>query len=135
MEKLGVCGDDCSICPRYIATQQGDAETLRQAADLWKRAGWRDEVGSPKEMICSGCASVKWCRYDDIRDCAQTKEISNCGECDMYPCDKISTVFERTRSYAKQCKDSCSKEDYECLHKAFFSKKSRLDQIHALRFR
>lgn len=130
MLDLAFCGDDCNVCPRYMATQSGDIEKLTQVAALWKRAGWGDEVVSPEEMACYGCATVQWCRYDDVRKCAQTKGISNCGKCDNYPCDKITKVFEQTGHYAKQCKKNCSKEEYEYLQKAFFSKKTRLDKVH-----
>jgi len=130
MLELAFCGDDCNVCPRYSATQSGDVEKLTKVAALWKRAGLRDESVSPEEMACYGCATVQWCRYDDVRKCAQTKGISNCGKCDNYPCEKITKVFEQTGHYAKECKKNCSKDEYEYLQKAFFSKKTRLDKIH-----
>lgn len=130
MLKLAFCGDDCNACPRYIATQSGDVEQLKEIAAMWNRAGWRETVLPPDQMICNGCASVKWCRYDKIRKCAQEKGIDNCGKCNDYPCKKIEKVFEQTESYAKLCKENCSKEDYERLHEAFFSKKKKLDSVH-----
>ena len=130
MLKLGFCGDDCNVCPRYIATQSGDVGRLQEVAKMWKRAGWRDTILTCKEMMCYGCASVKWCRYDEVRKCAQEKGIDNCGECDDYPCKKIEKVFEQSDSYAKACKENCSKEDYECFRQAFFSKKENLDRVH-----
>ena len=130
MLKLAFCGDDCNACPRYIATQSGDAERLKEAAAMWKRAGWRDEIVPPEEMVCHGCASVKSCRYDDIRKCAQEKRIDNCGRCNDYPCKQIEKVFQQTESYAKLCKENCSKKDYECFQKAFFSKREKLDSIY-----
>jgi len=131
---LGFCGDDCNACPRHIATQSGNVEQLKEVAAIWKRAGWRGTIVSPDEMVCHGCASVKWCRYDDIRKCAQDKRIDNCGQCGDYPCGKVIKVFEQTKSYAKACKENCSDEDYECFRKAFFSKKDRLDKIHKEHF-
>jgi hypothetical protein len=58
------------------------------------------------------------------------KEIDNCGKCRDYPCEKVLKVFEQTELYAKNCKESLSKEDYECFQKAFFLKKERLDRIN-----
>jgi len=130
MLELGFCGDDCSACPRYIATQSGSRERLKEVAEMWWRAGWRDTIVSPDEMVCGGCASVKWCRYDEIRKCAREKRIGNCGQCYDYPCAKITKVFEQTESYAETCKERVSKEDYECFHKAFFSKRERLHRIN-----
>ena len=130
MLKLAFCGDDCNVCPRYIATQSGKTERLKEVATMWQRAGWRDAIVPHEEMICHGCALVKWCRYDDIRKCARENGIDNCGKCNNYPCKKIQKVFEQSDSYAKACKENCSKEDYECFHKAFFSKKEKLDRVH-----
>jgi hypothetical protein len=120
MQELARCGDDCNACPRYIATQSGNRENLKEVAAMWKRAGWRDTVLSPEKMICHGCASVDWCRYDDMRACGLAKEIDNCGKCRDYPCEKVLKVFEQTELYAKNCKESLSKEEYECFQKAFF---------------
>jgi hypothetical protein len=130
MAYIGYCGDDCELCPRYIATKSNDIKKMKETAILWEKVGFRDHIVSPEEMICKGCASLEQCHYRDVRECAEDKEISNCGNCNDYPCDKINEVFDRTDAYAKQCKKMCDIKDYECLQKAFFSKKDRLDAIH-----
>jgi len=130
MNDIGFCGDDCSRCPRYIATMNNNPSELKKVADLWIRVGWRDEGTPIEEMICYGCSSVRWCRYDNIRNCARGIGISNCGECANYPCDEIFQVFQKTESYAKQCKETCSKEDYICLTEAFFFKCKKLNEIN-----
>ncbi len=100
---------------------------------MWKRVGWRDEVLSPEEIACRGCASVEWCRYDDIRQCGLEKGIENCGACRSYPCEKIGEVFERTEEYAGRCRERFSKADYERFRKAFFQKKENLDAVSRTR--
>jgi hypothetical protein len=130
MTLVGYCGDDCEWCPRYVATRDNDVEGLKRAALLWARVGMNESLVPAEEMICNGCASLEQCHYDDVRECARGRGISNCGRCDEYPCDRINQVFERTGSYARQCKEVCDAEDYACLHKAFFSKKDRLDAVH-----
>lgn len=89
MSDIAFCGDDCSCCSRYVATIRDDPSELKRVADLWIRVGWRDEGTKPEEMICHGCTSVEWCRYDNIRECAKVMGIKNCGECAQYPCDEI----------------------------------------------
>ncbi|MCP4668788.1 MAG: DUF3795 domain-containing protein [Deltaproteobacteria bacterium] len=131
MAEIGICGDDCGLCPRYVATKSGDMEKLKEVALLWKRVGWRDRISSPDDMMCTGCSTVTWCRYDDLRTCAKDNALDNCGECDSYPCRKILQVFEQTASYANACKDVFSKDDFDIFHRVFFSKKERLDSIHA----
>lgn len=97
---------------------------------MWIRVGWRDEGVSPEEMFCEGCATVKSCRYDNIRICTKGKGITNCGECTDYPCREIVKVFERSESYERKCKGVCSHEEYGSLYNAFFLKKQTLDAIH-----
>jgi uncharacterized protein DUF3795 len=130
MSYIGYCGDNCELCPRYIATKSNDREKLQEAAILWKKVGLNDQIVTPEEMICNGCATLDNCHYSDIRECVRDKEISNCGKCIDYPCDKINGVFETTRFYEQQCKETCASDDYERLKKAFFSKKETLDAIH-----
>ena len=129
MTEIGYCGDNCSSCPRYIATVTNDTEKMKEAALMWKRVGWRDTVLSIDEIKCGGCKSVDWCRYNDIRECAIDRKLSNCGECDCYPCDRIDSVFRKTASYARQCEKIFAKEDFAILSKAFFTKKKILDEI------
>jgi hypothetical protein len=132
MLKLGFCGDDCNVCPRYIATQSGDVEQLKKVAALWYGVGYRDKIVPPEELICRGCFStlcnVAYLR--DLRECALEKGIENCGKCGNYLCEKVLKVFEQTESFAKSIKEKCSKEEYECLQKAFFSKKENLDRVN-----
>ncbi|MHC4264710.1 MAG: DUF3795 domain-containing protein [Planctomycetota bacterium] len=129
MENIGVCGNDCSLCPRYVATKSRNVKRLKELSKLWKMVGWRENVERPEEMLCHGCTSVEWCRYKTVRNCAQAREIDNCGQCDYYPCDKSEKVFDQTKLYAEFCLEKLSKEDYVCFEKAFFSKKENLDKI------
>lgn len=46
---LSVCGDDCAVCPRYLARTEDE---LRETAVFWYKAGWRDRVLPPEEMRC-----------------------------------------------------------------------------------
>ncbi len=130
MAYIGYCGDDCELCPRYIATKSNDVEKLKEAAILWEKVGLHDCIFPPEKMICNGCTSLEQCHYQNIRECAMDKEISSCGECPGYPCDQINAVFDKTNFYAKQWKEKCDSKDYQCLHNAFFFKKERLDAIH-----
>ena len=130
MLPIAFCGDDCNACPRYIATQSGDMEKLKEAAALWKQAGWRDTILPPEKMVCNGCASVEWCRYDESRKCAQDRGYDNCGKCENYPCEKMEKVFKQTELYANECKENLSNDDYERFYEAFFSKRQKINSIH-----
>ncbi len=128
MLNLAFCGNDCRCCPRYVATQAGDVERLKEAAALWRKVGWRETLVPPEEMTCHGCRSATWCRYQ-VKECAQARNVSHCAECKDYPCETIQEAFARTESYARSARQSCTNEEYAVLQEAFFSKKRRLDEL------
>jgi hypothetical protein len=127
--KIGFCGDDCNYCPRYLATQSGDEERLKQIAGIWQMIGWRDSVNSPEEMLCQGCASVQTCGLG-IKECVIEKGVDSCGKCPDYPCEERVKIFKENQKGALIYKEKLSEEDYDLFQKAFFSKKERLDKIN-----
>ena len=130
--KIAYCGDDCNSCPRYVATQSQDTDGLKRSARLWHKVGWRDSVVAPEEMTCHGCPSVTWCRYG-TKDCAESKSVSNCAECEAYPCKRVVDAFAQTEEYAKTARVACSAAEYRVLEEAFFSKQRRLDRMNRSR--
>lgn len=122
MDKITLCGDNCTYCPRYLA--KTDAE-LEKVAELWYRAGWREKIVSNDEIRCSGCSSHKNCTYELV-DCIKKQHIEKCCECNQFPCEKISKMLKRTKEYDAKCKEVCSKEEYNLLEKAFFHKEENL---------
>ena len=130
MNKLGICGDNCGLCPRYIATQSGDEEKLKEVAGLWKRLGFREVMVSPEEIACHGCSPDIKCAYPQQRECALAKNLENCGRCDDYPCEMALHAFSFTASSAKSWKHRCSESEYRSLEEAFLRKKEYLDREH-----
>lgn len=129
--KIAFCGNDCDLCPRYLATQSDDKEQLRRVAEMWQRFGWRGATTLPEDMVCDGCIPADsrgcWCRYG-IRECALQKNVGTCGECQDYPCEKALRAFQLTEVFANDIKQKCSEQEYEVLQRAFFSKKKNLDK-------
>jgi len=128
MTFIGICGDNCTYCPRYIATQKGDFKSLSDVKMLWVRLGFRDPEFPVQDMACYGCSPENRCAYPEVRDCAVDKEVANCGDCAQYPCSKINKVFERTEKLRSEAIAICTTEELEILDKAFFWKKRYLDQ-------
>ena len=126
---LAFCGNDCALCPRYTATRSGDEERPKEVPALWKRAGYREVEVSPQEIACQGCPASTWCRYE-IRECALDKGVKSCGECQEYPCQRITNALEKTEAFTVKIKKECSRGDYDLLRKAFFEKKKNLDRVH-----
>jgi hypothetical protein len=70
----------------------------------------------------------KLTRYD-VADCMKDG-LDSCGRCGKYPCDKIQTAFERTKSFEATIREACSEAEYRQLKKAFYEKKENLDRMH-----
>ena len=51
MAYIGYCGDDCDLCPRYIATKSNDSKKSKEAAILLEKVGLNNHIVSPEEMI------------------------------------------------------------------------------------
>ncbi len=130
MVKIGVCGDNCSYCPRYIATLSGNIEELEKVKELWVRLGWRVESFPADKLVCYGCSPEVKCAYPELSNCAYEKKIPNCGLCDNYPCDLVNTAYERTKRLTANARSVCNREEMDILNKAFLNKKRTLDKIN-----
>jgi hypothetical protein len=127
--KLGICGDICSECPRYIATRNNDMVELEKVAELWFRMGFRNSIVSPEELICNGCSKELDCAHK-INNCEHLAGKTNCGECDIYPCKRLNVIFEKTDKFAWICRKKCSDSEYLQLEKAFFNKRKILNEAN-----
>lgn len=123
---LAACGNDCAVCPRYVAPPyEKTEEQLQHTAELWMKIGYRDHIVSNEEISCTGCKVDNWCRYK-VAACVQEKGIENCGQCELYPCDNMKECFEVTSSFAPSCKQVCTDEEYDTIRRAFFEKEKNL---------
>jgi len=123
--KISACGNDCTACPRYIATQSGNPEELEMVAELWYRCGWRDKVISNKDIACKGCKAASVCRYHII-ECVSEKKLASCALCLEYPCDKINQAFETSDKFERTIEEVCSISEVHKLKKAFLNKQKNL---------
>lgn len=121
-EKITLCGDDCSLCPRYNAHNHDE---YRRVAELWKRVGWRDSIATDDEIRCEGCSPDKECTYH-LLECTRKHGIEKCRQCHEFPCDKIDQMLERSEVYHEKCKALCTADELDSLEKAFFNKKENL---------
>jgi hypothetical protein len=112
-----------------MTTQSRDTEKLKTVAEIWEKVGWCDTVLEPEGISCRGCASVDWCGLY-IKQYAQEKGVDNCGKCRDYPCEKLERIFAGNKLLAVSCRDFLSEEEYESFHRAFFTKKERLDKVN-----
>jgi Protein of unknown function (DUF3795) len=128
--QLGVCGDNCDICPRYLATVADDHGALRQLAVLWTRLGWREASVTADDMKCRGCRTATTCAYPEQRACALDLGLSSCGECDRYPCPLVERSVRRTLDALDHCRDVCSPAQFASLARAYARKRENLSQVH-----
>jgi hypothetical protein len=133
---LGACGDDCSCCPRYLATVSDDSAALCRVKDLWVSLGWRSPNVDVQSLRCPGCRKENKCACPELRDCAFDRGLKNCGECDEYPCGHTESAFQKTENTLQSLNpDTCTPEEMALLMNAFGFKKSNLDDVHRDRLR
>ncbi|MGN1022751.1 MAG: DUF3795 domain-containing protein [Lachnospiraceae bacterium] len=125
---IAACGNDCSACPRYVTHPfEKTEEELRHTAVLWNEIGYRDRVVSVEEIACTGCKPENWCRYR-VAECCEKRSIQNCAQCEEYPCAKMRECFAVTKSFAPKCREACTRQEFDQLHRAFFEKEENLRQ-------
>ena len=123
---IAACGNDCAACPRYTKPPfEKTPEELHNTAVLWQKIGYRDRVVSNEEISCTGCSVENWCRYNIVK-CVSEKQIDNCGQCENYPCEKITDCFKVTKSFIPACQAACSDEEFAVMKRAFFEKEENL---------
>ncbi len=129
---IAACGNDCSVCPRYVAAPyEKTEEELRHTAELWMKIGYRDHVVSNEEISCHGCKPENWCRFQVVK-CCEEHGVATCAACAEYPCDKLRECFAVTESFIPACRKVCTKEEFEQLRKAFFEKEKNLASLKQL---
>lgn len=118
-----VCGDDCAVCPRFLAKTE---EELHQTAVFWYQAGWRDRVVSNDEIRCRGCGTRQSCAFM-LLPCLQEKGMDNCKDCDDHPCDKIRRMLTQSAEKEAQCRKACRNDQmFAMLKRAFYEKEKNL---------
>jgi len=127
---IGVCGDNCSFCPRYHATLSGDAKELEKVKELWVRLGLREPDFPTQDIACYGCKPENNCAFSEVRACAYGKGVENCGLCNAYPCEKLLAVFDKAEELQTHAVHLCTPEEMDALHKAFCCKRQNLDLVH-----
>ena len=126
---IAACGNDCSVCPRYVAhPYEKTNEELSCTAELWTEIGYRDHIVSNEEIACTGCKPENWCRYHVVK-CCEDKGIKTCAECGEFPCANMQDCFSVTNSFEPKCRQVCTDQEYETLKKAFFEKEQNLKRL------
>ena len=88
---ISVCGDDCAVCPRYLAQT---SEELHETAVFWHKAGWRDHVVSDEEIRCTGCGCRPACSFI-LLPCTREHRVAACRECGQFECEKVKNAYAR----------------------------------------
>lgn len=121
---ISLCGDNCSVCPRYRAKTEDE---LQEVAKLWYKIGLRDEVVTANEMKCSGCSIHNNCAYH-LYECTQNHDVKKCNECREYPCQKVKDMLDKMEQLESKCKKVCSETEFDILKQAFFEKEINLNR-------
>ena len=120
---LSMCGDDCAVCPRYLARTE---EELHETAVFWHRAGWRDHVVGNDEIRCTGCGCRPTCGFK-LLPCARERGVTACRECPDFECDKVRDAYARSEAKKSLCQRACdTPEEFRMLCRAFYEKERNM---------
>lgn len=120
---ISVCGDDCAVCPRYLAETE---QELHETAVFWQKAGWRDNMVSNDEIKCTGCGCRSSCSFM-LLPCTKEHGVTKCNECQNFECEKVKRTYESSKEKMCQCKKACeSKEEFDMLVRAFYEKEKNM---------
>ena len=122
IDSVGICGDNCQFCPRYVATQNGSPKELEKVKELWVKLGLRDPAFPAQDMACSGCKPENKCAYPELRACANERAIHNCGLSDGYPCGLINSALERSEELRFRATTVCTDGNGGTQKSIFFQK-------------
>jgi putative acetyltransferase len=126
---IGICGDDCAACPRFIATQTEDPREFEKVRDLWVRLGLRPPDFPAEKLACRGCSPANDCAYPEMQACAHAKSLAHCGRCAEYPCPLIAAAFERSDQFRARVEEICEPAEAAAIIRAFLSKKQNLEAL------
>lgn len=116
---LSVCGDDCAVCPRFLAETE---EELHETALFWYRCGWRNRVVSNDEIRCRGCGTRPSCTFQ-LLPCVREHGVKKCSSCPEFECEKVKDTLTRSAKKQQQCRAACENErEYALLCRAFYEK-------------
>jgi hypothetical protein len=95
---ISYCGEVCTECSAYVATQSNDLAALQRVADEWNQ-----EFGytlKAEDCICDGCLGngrrIDYCRTCAVRACAIERGLESCAHCTDYACEKVTVCFEHS---------------------------------------
>lgn len=92
----GRCGLYCGHCEIFIAYSTSDTKAQRKIARRFGKE--RGETILPDQIKCLGCKGPEsscWGATCKIRICAEEKGNEFCYQCRDYPCDELTTFFEK----------------------------------------
>jgi len=121
-----VCGDDCAVCPRYVAETE---EEHRETAEFWYKVGWRDRIVSTEEISCSGCGSNASCAFG-LLPCTREHGVAACAECDSFKCDRIQGMLENSAKSQEICRAACdTEEEFMMIYRSFWEKEKNFKKM------
>lgn len=86
------CGQRCDLCVHYVHTNEElRAAMMPPLTRMWGDGDW--------SMRCEGCYSENcYCKNDPChaKSCAESRNISECRECEAFPCIKATSADLRS---------------------------------------
>jgi Protein of unknown function (DUF3795) len=118
---IGYCGYNCHLC----AARSDDTEVRQKLVDGWRRIFGHKHY-TAENVHCDGCRNDgkladKNC---EARPCAREKQLSNCAQCDEFPCKKVAHLLASRDGLLIFCRPPdghVSREEYQLCMQQFDS--------------
>ncbi len=92
--RIAFCGFDCTECPAYIATMEGDRGKLE---DMARAHSTEERTLTAEDAMCDGCLGDRpneGALSCAVRGCAREKGVESCAHCRGYSCEKLDSLLE-----------------------------------------
>jgi hypothetical protein len=105
---IAACGLDCQTCE--IRRVPFDAEAAKSVVVWFRDMGWLNEGEGVTEilarrMYCQGCHGDRRLHWSPdcwiLQCCVDNKGLSNCAECEAFPCDRLREWSTQNDGYAE----------------------------------
>jgi hypothetical protein len=105
---MAACGLDCGSCEIRLAAT--DPAAAKVVVDWFRKEGWlKEDEGIERaierNMLCAGCLGDKNAHWDSscwiLVCCVDDKGLSNCSECNQFPCLKLVEWSEQNDGYRR----------------------------------
>jgi len=99
-ELISYCGLYCGACSFRLSVELNDRNHILKMPSVY------DGLKNDEFELCPGCRLENKCGECAIRDCAVSKNLAHCGECEQFPCERITAFAQDGKPHHAEILDN-----------------------------